>query len=108
ARVVVAALPAVLLRLVQAEEPELAEAREHRVGERRLLPFLGVRRELFDREVADRLTELFVLVGEDEVLALRLEVGLQDALGGCHGWRRLLDRASCGRALTAPPRGLRR
>ena len=35
------------------------------------------------REVADRLAQRFVLVGEDEVLAARVcEVGLQDALGG--------------------------
>ena len=69
ARVVVAALAAVLLGLVEAEEAELAHAREDRVRERRLLPFLGVGGELFDREVADRLAQLFVLVGEDEVLA---------------------------------------
>src|SRR6202042_1602956 len=88
------ALAAVLLRLVEAQEAELAHARKHGVRERRLLPFLGVGSELFDREVADRLAELFVLVGEDEVLALGLEVGLQHALGGGHGWRRLLVRAS--------------
>ena len=55
---------------------------EDRVGEGRLLPFLRVRRQLFDGEVVDRLAQLFVLVGEDEVLALGLEVGLDDALGG--------------------------
>ena len=48
----------------------------------RLLPLLGVRGELFDGEVADRLAQLFVLVGEDEVLAVGAEVGLDDALGG--------------------------
>src|SRR6202034_50887 len=44
-----------------------------------------VRRQLLEREVADRLAQRFVLVGEQEVLALRVEVGLQDlALGGRH------------------------
>ncbi len=41
-RVVVASLPAVGLRLVQAEEAELAHAREDGVGEGRLLPLLRV------------------------------------------------------------------
>ena len=83
--VIVAALPAVLLGLVETQEPQLAHAREHRVGERRLLPLLGVRRELFDGEAADRLAQLFVLVGEDDVFAPGLEIGLQDrALGGRH------------------------
>src|SRR6266576_1726716 len=50
----------------------IAHPPEHRVGEGRLLPLLGVGRELFDREVADRLAQLFVLVGEDEMLALGL------------------------------------
>ena len=79
-RVVVAALAAVLLGLVEAEEAELAHAREDPVGEGRLLPLLGVRRELLDREAADRLAQLLVLVGEDEVLAPGGEVGLQDVL----------------------------
>ena len=57
---------------------------EDRVGERRLLPLLGVRRELLDREAADRLAQLLVLVGEDEVLAAGAEVGLEDAVGGGH------------------------
>ena len=51
-RVVVAALAAVVLGLVEAEEAELAHAPEDRVGEGRLLPLLGVGRELLDREVA--------------------------------------------------------
>ena len=103
ARVVVAALAAVLLGLVEAEEAELAHAREDRVGEGRLLPFLGVRRQLFDREVADRLAQLFVLVGEDEVLALRLEVGLEDADvgGGGHDGRGLLGLDRTGRRTLA-------
>ena len=84
-RVVVAALAAVLLGLVEAEEAELAHAAEDRVGEGRLLPLLGVRRELLGREAADRLAQLLVLVGEDEVLALGAEVGLEDVLrGGGH------------------------
>ncbi len=80
ARVVVAALAAVLLGLVETEEAELAHPPEDRVGEGCLLPLLGVRRELLDDEVADRLAQLFVLLGEDEVLAAGLEVGLDDGL----------------------------
>ena len=82
ARVVVAALTAVLLGLVQPEEAELAHPLEHPVGERRLLPLLGVGLELLDHEAPDRLAELLVLVGEDEVLALGGEVGLEDVGGG--------------------------
>ena len=83
--VVVAALAAVLDRLVEAEEAELAHPREDGVGEGRLLPLLGVGRELLGDEVGDRLAQLLVLVGEDEVLALRGEVGLEGGLGGGHG-----------------------
>ena len=83
--VVVAALAAVLLGLVEAEEAELAHPLEHPVGERRLLPLLGVRLELLDHEAADRLPQLLVLVGEDEVLALGREVGLEDVGGGHAG-----------------------
>ena len=78
ARVVVAALAAVLLGLVEPEEAELAHPLEHPVRERRLLPLLGVGLELLDHEPADRLAQLLVLVGEDEVLALGGEVGLED------------------------------
>ena len=93
ARVVVAALAAVLLGLVEPEEAELAHPLEHPVRERRLLPLLGVGLELLDHEAADRLAQLLVLVGEDEVLALGGEVGLEDVGGGGHardgtGWRR--------------------
>src|SRR5947209_3962510 len=84
ARVVVTALSAVLLWLVESEEPELAHPLEHPVGERRFLPLLGVRLELLDHEAADRLAKLLVLVGEDEVLALGGEVGLENVGGGCH------------------------
>jgi hypothetical protein len=45
-----------------------------------------VRSQLFYREVADRLPQLFVLVGEDEVFLLALEVGLQDGLSGGGHW----------------------
>ncbi len=55
ARVVVAALAAVLLGLVETQEAELAHPLEHPVRERRLLPLLGVRLELLDHEAADRL-----------------------------------------------------
>ena len=82
--VVVAALPAVLLGLVEPEETELAHPLEHPVRERGLLPLLGVGLELLDHETADRLAQLLVLVGEDEVLALGGEVWLED-VGGGHG-----------------------
>ena len=85
-RVVVAALAAVLLGLGEAEEAELAHPREDPVGERRLLPLLGVGRELLRRERARSTRAALVLLGEDEVLALRAEVGLEDVLlGGGHG-----------------------
>src|SRR5258707_10625315 len=83
-RVVVAALAAVLLGLVEPEEAELAHPLEHPVGERGLLPLLGVGLELLDREAADRVAKLLVLVGEDEVLALCGEVGLENVGGGGH------------------------
>jgi hypothetical protein len=67
--VVVAALAAVLLGLVQAEEPQLPHAGEDPVGERRLLPLLGVRLQLFDDEAPDGLPQRLVVVVEDEVLA---------------------------------------
>ena len=82
ARVVVAALAAVRLGLVEPEEAELAHPLEHPVGEGRLLPLLGVGLELLDHEAADRLAQLLVLVGEDEVLALGGVVGLEDVGGG--------------------------
>ena len=52
AREVVAPLPAVGLGLVEAEEAELAHAPEDGVREGRLLPFLRVGGELFEREAA--------------------------------------------------------
>ena len=82
---VVAALAAVLLRIGEPEEAELAHAVEHGVGERRLLPLLRVRRELLHHEGVDRLAELVVVIVEDEVLAPRPVVGLQQiGLGGGH------------------------
>ena len=84
ARVVVAALAAVLLGLVEPEEAELAHPLEDPVREGRLLPLLGVGLELLDHEAADRVAQLLVLVGEDEVLALGGEVGLEYVGGGGH------------------------
>src|SRR5919202_2546925 len=84
AREVVAALAAVLLGVGETEEAELAHPREDPVRERGLLPLVRVRRELLAREVADRLAQLLVLLGEDEVAALGAEVGLDDGLGGGH------------------------
>ena len=83
--VVVAALAAVLLGVGEAEEAELAHALEDPVRERGLLPLLRVRAQLLDDEVVDRLAELVVLVGEDEVLARAGVVGLQDIGGGHAG-----------------------
>jgi hypothetical protein len=82
---VVAALPAVLLGVGESEEAELAHAAEDPVRERRLLPFLGVRRELLGDEGVDRVAELVVLVREDEVLAAGAMVGLEERVSGGHG-----------------------
>ena len=82
---VVAALAAVLLGVGEAEQPELAHAREHGVRERRLLPLLGVRRELLGHEGVDRLAQPVVLLREDEVPPAGGEVGLEDVGGrGAH------------------------
>ena len=83
--VVVAALAAVLLGVGEAEEAQLAHALEDPVREGGLLPLLRVRAQLLDDEVVDRLAELVVLVGEDEVLARAGVVGLQDIGCGGHG-----------------------
>ena len=62
---VVAALAAVGLRVLQPEQALRGELREHLVGEPALvLPLLRVRRQLALDEAADRLSQLFVLVGE--------------------------------------------
>jgi hypothetical protein len=78
--------------LSRPEEAELAHPVEDRVGERRLLPLLGVRRELLLGEGPDRLAQLLVLVGEDEVLAPRAVVRLEDLLGA----RLRIDGAETG------------
>ena len=82
---VVAALAAVALGLVEAEEAELAHPPEDPVGEGRLLPLVGVRRELLQHERADRLAQRLVLLGEDEMPAARGVVGLADVVGRRHG-----------------------
>src|SRR3954453_17739840 len=102
-RVVVPPLAAVLLGLVEAEEAELAHAAEHPVGERRLLPLLGVRRELADRERADRLAQLLVLVAEDEVPALGGVVGSGDP-GGGHAGKVVQGRAEVNSRTSYFPR----
>jgi hypothetical protein len=63
---VVAALPAVGLRVLQPEEAELGGALEDRVGKpARPLPLARVGTQLRLREAADRLAELSMLVGEE-------------------------------------------
>src|SRR5262249_30715331 len=57
-REVVAALAAVLGRLVEAQEAELAHSREDPVGERLALPLLCVGRQLLDDEAVDRVAQL--------------------------------------------------
>src|SRR6185312_3562360 len=79
------------LGLVQAEEAQLSHPGEHPVGERRLLPLLGVGLELLDDKAPDRLAQLLVLVGEDEVLALAGVVGFEDVGGGHAGWTSQID-----------------
>ena len=76
--VVVAALAAVLLRVGETEEAELAHAREDPVVEGLLLPALGVGGQLLLHERADRLAQAVVVLGEDEVLLRGLEIGLED------------------------------
>ncbi len=93
ARVVVAALAAVRDGLIEAEKAELAHAGEHPVRESVLLPLLGVGLELLDDEAPDRLAQLLVLVGEDEVLARGGEVRLEDVSGG-HGFGLSSGRAA--------------
>ena len=62
---VVAALTAVLLGVLQPEQPLGGQLREHLVGEPPLLlPLLGMWRELPLDEAARRLSQLVVLVGE--------------------------------------------
>jgi hypothetical protein len=62
---VVAALAAVLLRVTEPEQAELAHAREYAVGETfSCLPLVGVRAQLLGDEVADRLTKRVVLSRE--------------------------------------------
>jgi Arc/MetJ family transcription regulator len=62
---VVAALSAVLVRVLQPEQPLRGELAEQLVGEPAVvLPLLRVWRELALDEAADRLSQLFVLVGE--------------------------------------------
>src|SRR5271166_1736851 len=62
---VVAALPAVGLRVLQPQQPLGGHLSEYLVGEPALLlPALGVRRELALDEAADRLSQFLVLVGE--------------------------------------------
>src|SRR5262249_10082583 len=63
-REVVATLSAVLRRVAQAEEAELAEPPHDRVGERRLLPLLEVGHDLPLQEAADVEAEVLVRVGE--------------------------------------------
>jgi hypothetical protein len=82
--VVVAALAAVFLGVGEAQEAELAHAREHRVRERRLLPLVGVRSQLLRHERVNRLAELVVLLGEDEVLAVGAVVRLEERVCGGH------------------------
>ena len=83
--VVVAALAAVLLGIGEAEEAELAHARG-RPSRGRSSPPTPRRAgaSSFVDERADRLAQLVVLLGEDEVLALGAVVGLQDVCGGGH------------------------
>src|SRR5256885_4771502 len=51
---------------------ELAHALEHPVREGGLLPLLGVRRQFLRGEVADRLTQRLVLLGEEDRKSTRL------------------------------------
>ncbi len=64
----IAAGPAPLLRVVQAEEPELTTAAEHVVGEvAGLLPLVDVGAELLVHVAPNGFAQLVVLRGEDRV-----------------------------------------
>ena len=86
-RVVVAALAAVLLGLVEAEEARARpSARKTQSGNVVSSHSSACGASSFVHERADRLAQLLVLVGEDEVLARGGEVGLEDVGGwrSCH------------------------
>src|SRR6202042_3285412 len=89
--------------LVQAEKAQLAHTLEHPIGEGRLLPLFAVGLELLDHEAPDRVAQLLVLVGEDEVLALAGVVGFEDVGGGHAGWD-LSDRGAAPGTLAAARR----
>ena len=78
---VVAALAAVLLRVAEAEEAEVAGPLQERVGPVVLLVLEAVGVDLLLHPRLHRLAQLLVLVGEDEVLARSAVVGLDDGLG---------------------------
>ena len=79
--VVVATLASVLDRLVETEEAELTHAPDDRVGERGLLPLLGVWQYLGGHEAADRLAQLLVLIVEDEVPTAARVIGRAGVVG---------------------------
>ena len=97
---VVAALAAVLLGEVDAEEAELAHALEDPVREAVALPLLGVGRKLLPAEALDRLAQRLVLVGEAEVLLRSAEVRLDLGCRSCHRYLRScrMERAGATRA----------
>src|SRR5262249_46722009 len=86
---VVTALSAVLLWEAEAEEAELTGALHRRGVPVGVLPLVTVWPELVFDPRLHRLAQVFVLLAEDEVLASRLVVGLDDfgAVGrrGRHG-----------------------
>ena len=87
---VVAALAAVLRRVAQAQEAELAEPPEDLVGEGLLLPLLEVRLDLLLQELADVQPQLLVGVGEVHRLGVYAGNGRRSAYGMIRG--RTLNR----------------
>ena len=75
---VVAALPAVLLGEAEAEVAEVAGPLHDLVRPKRLLPLVAVGVELLQDPGLHRLAQVLVLVGEDEVLAGAVVIGLDD------------------------------
>ena len=84
---VVAALPAVLLREAEPEVAELAGPRHDLARPVGLLPLVAVGLHLLLDPGAHRLAQVEVLVGEQEVLARAVVLGLDYRGGCCCHWR---------------------
>src|SRR6202023_2130300 len=101
---VVAALPAVLLRVLEAEKAVCRKLRKDLVGEPFIaLPLLRMGRQLALDEAPDRLAQLLVLVGEGGRGRGHVRVDLAVPVGACADRRdgacTVPSRAACGPAI---------